>query len=350
MPQLELHNAVNQAITDLGKDIIKSPNFASILLDYHAYPKDPILSAKQKNAMKDILAEGYGEKVYDWSSGNHSKWKKENERILQDFLRRTMHEKEVVDTISQALLYGAGCLSLQDIGAESAEPAAESQPSSSHTPSPQQASATPAEKPSRKKKWFRAIKIGCGINLGLVVLLVVLALIFGNLNSPESEQYERTIAQADSLAQLGQIDTALLVYQSAIDNYKSDYLLSTYQDEVAEKRSKLLHKHYYNVLQAQCKANVKHPTVGACFNINQRMMELPGDSLLSKEEIAEKDKIIAQVEDMQKQAIASQTDVLLKNISENKGKVDSRTRNEIDTLLLCAPDDYWLNMIKKKAK
>lgn len=352
MPQLELYNAVRKALADLGKDAIKSPSFASVLLDYNAYPKDPYLSAKLKSAMKDILAEGYGKKVYDWSSCNNSSWKKENERILRDFLLHTTHEKEVVTTISQALLCGIGCLSLQDIGAESTKPAAgsKSQPSSSCNPSLKQAPNPPTKKLSPMKKLFRIFKIGCLFNLGFTVFIIVILLIMENKNSPEIDKYERTIAQADSLAQLGQIDTALLVYQSAIDNYQSDYSRSSYENEVAEKRNNLLHKHYYDVLQEQCEANVKHPTVSNCYQIYQLTMELPADSLLSKEEIAEKEMIISQVDDWQQKAIADQTDVLLKNISANKGKMDKLTRDQIDTLLLCSPEDYWLNMIKKKVK
>ena len=91
MPQTDLHNAVKQAVADLGVEIVKSPTFASVLLDYHAYPKDPVLNSKQKNVMKAILENGYGEKVYGWFSNRSIDWKKENDLFIADFLRKTAY-------------------------------------------------------------------------------------------------------------------------------------------------------------------------------------------------------------------------------------------------------------------
>ena len=51
-----------------------------------------------------------------------------------------------------------------------------------------------------------------------------------------------------------------------------------------------------------------------------------------------------------KKAIEESRDKLLKSISNNKGKPTKEDLAELDDLLYCMPDDYYLNLIKSKMK
>ena len=46
--------------------------------------------------------------------------------------------------------------------------------------------------------------------------------------------------------------------------------------------------------------------------------------------------------------VSIQKDQLLKKISNQKGKATQSESEELDNLLFCYPDDYYLNMIKSK--
>lgn len=110
MAQNELHIAVKQAIFDLGKKAIKEDTFYGVLLDYNAYPQNPIVSSNLKSVMKDILNEGYGRKVYYWSTHPSVGWKTLNDKFIDGFIRKTQHDSASVNTISEALLYGIGLI------------------------------------------------------------------------------------------------------------------------------------------------------------------------------------------------------------------------------------------------
>lgn len=110
MAQNELHIAVKLAIFDLGKKAIKEDTFFGVLLDYNAYPQNPAVSSQLKNVMKDILNEGYGRKVYYWSTHPNVDWKRLNDKFLDGFIRKTQYDSASVNTVSEALLYGIGLI------------------------------------------------------------------------------------------------------------------------------------------------------------------------------------------------------------------------------------------------
>jgi hypothetical protein len=49
-------------------------------------------------------------------------------------------------------------------------------------------------------------------------------------------------------------------------------------------------------------------------------------------------------------AVEERRDKVLKSISDNNGKPSAEDIAEIDNLLYCAPEDYYLNLIKSKMK
>lgn len=423
MPQTDLHNAVKQAVADLGVEIVKSPTFASVLLDYHAYPKDPVLSSKQKNVMKAILENGYGEKVYGWFSNRSLDWKRENDLFIADFLRKTAYDAKVVDTVSQALLFGIALIdevtvSWRDIEVEdnqatltklkdaylqiliksikveedrsgirvaciSHESLAELMQleesikracSTQSVPYQNWCKNKKAEclkkanedlishnemvgknlQKRKKRKWIiiilSIIFAPLAFILSLVPLLVVIDL-FDGTDDTEKSACEIAIAQGDSLAALHQRDAALLAYQSAIDNYEGTRKKSHFQKIVTQKRNELLLKEYADFSRS-CTAAMADslPTASKCLWVKMQIDSLPSDSLLTEEEIAVKKERVAPVKKELNQRIANKTKYLLNSVSANSGKIDASTQKQLDTLLLCSPDDYWLNIIKKKMK
>ena len=104
MAQNELHIAVKLAIFDLGKKAIKEDTFFGVLLDYNAYPQNPAVSLQLKNVMKDILNEGYGRKVYYWSTHPSVDWKSLNDKFLDGFIRKTQYDSASVDPLPSLIL------------------------------------------------------------------------------------------------------------------------------------------------------------------------------------------------------------------------------------------------------
>jgi len=170
-------------------------------------------------------------------------------------------------------------------------------------------------------------------------------------DDPEILSCEATIAQGDSLAALHLYDTALLTYQSAIDNYTAEYRKSHFQDVVTKKRQALLKEALDECTQKSDDALADSlPSAANCLLVKTLINTLPSDSILYEEEILMKEKELELVWEKLNQRIGDKTNDLLIRISANYGKMDKQMKSEVDTLLLCSPDDYWLNIIKKKAK
>ena len=417
MPQTDLHNAVKQAVADLGVEIVKSPTFASVLLDYHAYPKDPVLNSKQKNVMKAILENGYGEKVYGWFSNRSIDWKKENDLFIADFLRKTAYDAKVVDTVSQSLLFGMGLIdeitmSWRDIEMDdnpvaltrlkdayvqiliksikveedrygirvaciSHESIAELMQLAGSIKRVCRSQAVPyqnwcentkaeylkkanedlmshnkiIEKDLRKKKRRKRRIIILSVVFAPIVFILSLTGLLEIANRSDIQACENAVAHGDSLAALCQWDAALLTYQSAIDNYKATYKKPHFQEIVSQKRSEILLREY-EVFSRSCKAAMidSLPTASKCLWVKTQIDSLPSDSILTEEEIAVKKEQVAPIKKILNQRISNKTNDLLSKVSANSGKMDSSTKAQLDTLLLCSPDDYWLNIIKKKVK
>ena len=49
-----------------------------------------------------------------------------------------------------------------------------------------------------------------------------------------------------------------------------------------------------------------------------------------------------------KSAVKRETNTIILNISTNRGKLDASGKKLLNSLLEVAPEDYWLNIIKKK--
>ena len=62
----ELHIALQNAIGDLGTDVLKSPHLVNILQDYGAFDVHDVNRAKTKTIIELFSKEEYGEKFIAW--------------------------------------------------------------------------------------------------------------------------------------------------------------------------------------------------------------------------------------------------------------------------------------------
>lgn len=417
MQQSDLHSAIRRIFADLGDDIIKSPNFASVVLDYNAYPKDPRDSSKQKNVMKDLVSDGYGKKIHHWRSNPSIDWKKQNDKYIETFRKKYKHDKDTVDVVSQAILYGAKLIteisvSWRNIDISSNLPESLSKLKTAYVQllttsitieeddfglqvayySPESNAELFAleeqiikccdtllirygnwceqkksdflesvhkdiysknevvrNKIQKRKKKRTTIIVGFSV-IGIVVCFLIAAIIAESKARPYILAFNSTIAQGDSLAALEQYDKALLYYENAKKDYIPAYKSTKYKKIVDEKRVDLLKK-----LGKRCSLeglsilkNSNFVTPTKCLEVKKILESFPSDSLLSSEEIKLKNSCLKEVDSILQKSVKDATIEMLNAISENCGKKNQIIVSQIDTLLLCDEDNYWLKIIKAK--
>lgn len=100
----ELHIALQEAIGDLGTDVLKSPYLVNVLQDYGAFDVHDNNKAQKKDIIASLVSEGYVDNLFKWKRKKQSNWRKENEKFLVKLIRRYEYSQELVDDISSALI------------------------------------------------------------------------------------------------------------------------------------------------------------------------------------------------------------------------------------------------------
>ena len=100
----QLHTGIKDIIQTNGTEPIRTVQLANILADYSAYDEYPAT----KVVLKDVLTNGFGQRIYDAfkKSGNSSL--AEIEKIKQDYSKDTKFKKDVVNYVFDSICYGLG--------------------------------------------------------------------------------------------------------------------------------------------------------------------------------------------------------------------------------------------------
>lgn len=417
MAQNELHIAVKLAIFDLGKKAIKEDTFFGVLLDYNAYPQNPAVSQQLKNVMKDILNEGYGRKVYYWSTHPSVDWKSLNDKFLDGFIRKTQYDSASVNTVSEALLYGIGLINdvtitWQNINVTSDTPDMLSKLKDAYLKllinsitieedslgfqSAYYAPESNAELFALEEKIKSAYEIltlkydnWCEIKketflgkvhkdidsknsiikdklrkqkrkrnrrIAVVTLLSLFCILFvffyqeHKKAKPFIAAFEFTISEGDSAVDRREYLSALNYYQEAANNFSYTFFSDRYKNKAAQKRMDLVLNlcDEYSNKSMRLLANNLLPSPSDCLTAKLLLDSIPADQYLSNQEIEAKSTRLRDVDSILHEAIDKNIVQLLKSISENKGIPTKLTKSQIDTLLMCDKDNYWLLIIKEK--
>ena len=102
----ELHIALQEAIGDLGTDVLKSPLLVNILQDYGAFDvHDKDISLK-KEIILALVTSGYGDKLSQWKK--KPDWESENNKYISCIKKKQSFDEETLCEISNAFICAVG--------------------------------------------------------------------------------------------------------------------------------------------------------------------------------------------------------------------------------------------------
>lgn len=159
--------------------------------------------------------------------------------------------------------------------------------------------------------------------------------------STEIEAFKKTIEAGDKALAEGNTVDALGFYSKAKDDYTVVYKHVRYisiADSKLEKASKQIISEYRNVINQLLSTG------------NYRSAKEKYEELSMINNVGGLDDYFCEFDSTLTAAIKEGRDSLLISISNNKGKFSQKQREEIDSMLYCRPNDYYLNMIKTKMK
>lgn len=399
----KLHLLVKEALNQFGKELIQSVKFVKILDDYNAFEDIP--AAKQ--ILKELLLEGYGERIYILYSSKKS-WTSKFQTFVTDFRERHEYRDDLVYYVFQSLAYGLGWIS--DVSAYSPS-TTQQQP---FLPDVGLIIIPDLEKQLKllKKEYISLLnslitlprgKIykGSGYysafalsqlwlvenkiditgkslrqdnsswcqrekdkilklyeqrrssqivqviyKLVLPVAITLAALFFGAsyiASFDEISLYNVEMAKGDQFYNKLEYEKAIECYQNARDQYDGFFNTSGYKLEAKKKISNTLS----SLLQGKF---LKSDSLFTSGNLSDALYLLEEQKNIVREEPM-KTQLANKLESMESkvaETIETEKNTLILNIATNKGKLSVGGRIQLGNLLKVAPDDYWLNFIKNK--
>lgn len=157
----------------------------------------------------------------------------------------------------------------------------------------------------------------------------------------EIEAFNSTIANGDKALAEGNSVDALNYYRSAQEEYTADYKLDHYKSIATEKMDEASNKIF-----EEYSSEIKRLLSEGNCKVAKQKYEL----LVSLHITTDLTSYSGEFEKSLRDAVEERRDKVLKSISDNKGKPSAEDIAKIDDLLYCAPEDYYLNLIKSKMK
>lgn len=158
----ELHIALQNAIGDLGTDVLKSPFLVNILQDYGAFDVHDKHSLEIKQRLAELVKEGLVEEIVSWKKLSDKKIQSKGLSLLKRY-----NDADDVRYIIDSVLKVCGLLPLPK------PPSPTFQTKSSVSPQPTPVapnSKTPQTQPTKSDDKFSGKNIGCAL-FGLFVFL-----------------------------------------------------------------------------------------------------------------------------------------------------------------------------------
>ena len=188
----------------------------------------------------------------------------------------------------------------------------------------------PSPKNDSKKLYLKIIPIISIFVIGAFYVLNYLS------SSAAREQYENKIFSGNTFVNSGNYDQAVESYKDAYSGYNA-MNSSSYKEEALVKIDAVVDK-----LIKEGETNNK--SLAQAYKVIESELQLTLRD-------ADKERLTSKKIDLENM-ISERTDngrnTLITILSANKGKLDENGLQLLNDLLLLAPNDYWLNFIKKK--
>ena len=190
------------------------------------------------------------------------------------------------------------------------------------------------------KKRFLIITSIIAVILAIVAIIAIDRINYSKYRV-EIETFNSTIADGDKAFADGKLIDALYFYRDAKEEYTADYKLDHYRSIATKKMVGTSNKIF-----EECSGDISRLlSAGNCKAAKQKY-----ELLLSLQITTDLTSYSSEFEESLRNTVEKSRDKLLKSISDNTGKPSAEDIAEIDDLLYCAPDDYYLNLIKSKMK
>lgn len=100
----QLHTGIKDIIQTNGTEPVRTLQLANILADYSAYDECPAT----KVVLKDVLSNGFGQRIYDAFNKFGKDSSAEVEKIKLDYSKNSKFKKDVVNYVFDSICYGLG--------------------------------------------------------------------------------------------------------------------------------------------------------------------------------------------------------------------------------------------------
>lgn len=199
-----------------------------------------------------------------------------------------------------------------------------------------------------RKQHFR-LRICAYVGIAIVAVAVLL---FGidkiccYQNRDAIMAFKSTIASGDDMASHHMYEQSLEFYQKAADEYTCGYRTHHYQG-IAKDRAEAVSSNIVSFYGTQVEEYLHQDDY---YHALKSLRSMPNNIVLSqramKDFVADTAKFHMQISS----TLKKKRDELLERISDQRGKCTDADREEIDRMIECFPEDYSLQIIKKKMK
>ena len=100
---MKLHESIKVVFNQLGYHILTDNVFVNALVDFHAFSEVP----SSKHVLKDIITEGYAEKIEKIYQGNGD-WQFPFQNLVYDFIQKHAYKEDLVTYVFSSISYGLG--------------------------------------------------------------------------------------------------------------------------------------------------------------------------------------------------------------------------------------------------
>ena len=191
-----------------------------------------------------------------------------------------------------------------------------------------------------RRKRFLIISAIIAVILAIMAIIAIDRINYSK-HRVEIESFNSTIANGDKALAEGNSVDALNYYRSAQEEYTADYKLDHYKSIATEKMDEASNK-IFEEYSSEIKGLLSK---GDCKVAKQKY-----ELLVSLHITTDLTSYSSEFEKSLRDAVEERRDKVLKSISDNNGKPSAEDIAEIDNLLYCSPEDYYLNLIKSKMK
>lgn len=105
-----LCEAIRKTIQKHGLDVLKSPRFTNVLLDYGAFDVHDRETSIRKEIITSLILAGYGEKLIKWKKKKN--WQSKHDDFIDTFKRKNKYNNNIVDEITDAFVNGVGLIAI----------------------------------------------------------------------------------------------------------------------------------------------------------------------------------------------------------------------------------------------